>query len=187
MKQTALAEMKQETRIAKKPLQAQLDNRMIEPERMLLCLPDVAVLDKRGSNTGLYQNKDGRIMPLEDLSGYDGDVLVRANGKLQNWEKKALSMQGTARIYVRETMNGGCHVVRAETEEKYAGDEHKSSITNGSIVLEYLVLNRIQAQRLLNEGGMAELNERKPAEYPNQMNSLEAAGIVMYHALYGGC
>jgi hypothetical protein len=182
MKQTALAEMKQETRMAKKPLQAQLDNRMIEPERMLLCLPDVAVLDKRGSNTGLYQNKDGRIMPLEDLSGYDGDVLVRANGKLQNWEKKALSMQGTARIYVRETMNGGCHVVRAETEERYANLE-----PNGTVVIEYLVLNKIQAQRLLDDGGMVELKERKPAEYPNQMNSLEAAGIVMYHALYGGC
>ena len=182
MKQTALAEMKQEIRTQTIQLKASLGNKQMEPERILLCLPDVAVLDKRGSKTGLYQKKDGRIMPLEDPSGYDGEVLVRANKKLQQWERKALAMQGTKTIFVRENVNGWCHIVRAETEEKYAGHE-----PNGTKVVEYLVLNKMQAQRLLSEKGMAEIKEKKPTEYPMQMERLEAAGIVMYNALHGGC
>ena len=174
--------MRQETRTRNMPLKPSLEDKQMGPERILLCITDVAILDRRGSKTGLYKKKDGRILPLESLDGYDGDVLIRARKKLQDWEKKALAMQGTETMCVRENINGGCHVVRAETEEKYAGYE-----PNGSIVMEYLVLNKMQAQRLLSEKGMAEIKEKKPTEYPMQMDRLESAGIVMYRALYGGC
>jgi len=182
MKQTALAELKQDTRARTTQPRALLENKPMEPERILLCLPDVAVLDRRGSKTGLYKKKDGRILPLEDLSGHEGGVLVRAKEKLQLCEKDILAEQGTKIIYVRENINGGCHVVRAETEEKYAGYE-----PNGTTVAEYIILNKLQAQRLLSEKGMAEIKEKKPTEYPMQMERLEAAGIVMYNALHGGC
>jgi hypothetical protein len=115
------------------------------PELAKTALSDVAVLDKRGSATGLYAKKATGIHGISDLKKHSGEVLVSCGKKLSAKKKDELSNRGVKVMHVRECSNGGgVHIVRGE-----AGERHTDYEPDGSRVVNYLVLNKIQAETLL--------------------------------------
>jgi len=154
----------------------------LKESKVKVALKDVVLLDMRGSVTGLYKRSGhAQVLGIDKLKRHSGEVLVSCGRKLDEKEKKDLAEQGMKVIYVREDKIGH-HVVRGMSGERYADTE-----PNGSKVLNYLVLNKDQAKRLLRDASIERVAEPQVPVQVECHVPVEAAGLALAMAMYGGC
>ena len=146
----------------------------LKENQTTMCLADLAVLDKRGSITGLYKSvKNIGILGIDKLERHAEEVLVSCGRKLSKQEKDALAAQGVKLLCVRECSNGGgIPIVRGESDVKCADYE-----PNGTRVINYIVLNKDQGARLLKDTNVEVIKE-KIIEYPPQQPLPEMLALM---------
>lgn len=153
-------------------------------------LSSVAILDRRGSVTGLYKQVEGRgIVAIDNLDKHGEDVLVSCGRKLTSEEKAALAEKGLTEKKVLSVMEisiwADLHVMREKTQGRHT--EHE-----GCIVINYLVLNKNQAERLVQDTDVKVIerethNSRSRAEKDFGSAAPDVGvGHILYAMAYGG-
>lgn len=116
----------------------------IRAVRKVTTVADVAVIERKMSDTGLYSLD--KITVRADAKPNDAKVLAKCKEKLSLGERKDLEEQGVRILWIRETP-GVPNMVGGLSDEKYSG---KPDDLYGTKVVPYLLLNSSQAESIAN-------------------------------------